>query len=149
MDKTKYKEVDENSGDSSEDSHLLREMAVKARNYVESIRNFPEISELLFADGVGGILALFLAVLVKEEGALDDYLWIVVGDLPSAYFVVDDAETPKQALEVYCELMEDWISAVLSNQDLQNVFPVKAEPTQANANMLLKRIAFIRNELLD
>lgn len=74
------------------------------------------------------------------------FLWVVSEDLPSAYLVTDQAKTPCAALKVYCDLMEDWIRAVSTHGGLSDTFPVSAEPTQANAAMLKKRVAFLREE---
>ena len=73
----------------------------------------------------------------------DKELW-VVGDLPSAYFVVDDVPTPRAALETYCSLMEDWAEQVLSGDQSYESFPVAAEPTEEHARMLLSRVEHLR-----
>ena len=83
--------------------------------------------------------------------ALDDKLWIVVGDLPSAYLVVEPDDSPGDALERYCGLMEDWIAAVRDGADLNNVYPVTAEPTpptRENADLLERRVAFLLAEII-
>ena len=38
----------------------------------------------------------------------DDALWVVVGDLPNAYVIVEPDDDGILALNRYCELMEDW-----------------------------------------
>lgn len=64
--------------------------------------------------------------------------------------VTDNASTPALALEGYCELMEDWISAVRGAGDLSfdDVYPVDASATQGNADDLDGCIAFIRKNIL-
>lgn len=39
---------------------------------------------------------------------MDDRLWVVVRDRPSAYFVSDQTTTSYDAIEFYRELMKDW-----------------------------------------
>jgi hypothetical protein len=46
-------------------------------------------------------------------------------------------------MEIYCELMEDWARAVMAGLSLDDVFPVDAVPTSANAEDLLGRLKFI------
>jgi hypothetical protein len=75
-------------------------------------------------------------------------LWIVVGDLPSAYLVVVPPDSPQSALERYCSLMEEWVAAVRIGGELSDVFPVRADPTIENATMLAERIAFLRREII-
>lgn len=74
-------------------------------------------------------------------------MWVVVGDLPTAYLVVEPEDSPAQALERYCDLMEQWIASVRDGQ-LSEVFPVSAEPTLENADALEKRIAFLLAEII-
>jgi hypothetical protein len=97
---------------------------------------------------VGGVVAIFLIELAARVNATDKELWVVVGDLPSAYMAVDEDETALEALEKYCDLMDQWIAAVRSDNDLDDVFPVEAEPTQENADALQSRIGFLRNEII-
>jgi hypothetical protein len=100
------------------------------------------------ASGVGGLAAVFLFEFKTRIKGTDDKLWVIVGDLPSAYMVVEPNERPQDALEKYCELMEDWIQAVRDSAKLDDVFPVAAEPSLENAELLEKRIAFLLAEII-
>ena len=142
-------------GDDQEDTEKLAEMSKKADNYITSYRWCPDIKEKYFGFGVGGIFAVFLyrfaLPLRWTNGAvtdMDDWLWVIVGDLPSAYLVVDDAPTPGLALGIYCVLMEDWANCILSDNSVENCFPVAASPTKEHAEMLLKRTSWIREEII-
>jgi hypothetical protein len=134
-------------GDSPEDTDALKEMAASARLYLSSFNWCPAMEELFLAFGVGGVVALFLVHFRQKAGATDEFLWVVVGDLPSAYFVVDQARTPTEALNVYCGLMERWVDAVLNGKHLSDVFPVKASPSVEHAALLKKRIEFLRSKI--
>ena len=81
------------------------------------------------------------------DETVDKLIWVIVGDLPSVYL---DAgiKTSKQALTIYCELMREWADDVIQCNDLNNSYPVQAEPTLENAQLLIKKIEFIRIELL-
>ena len=78
----------------------------------------------------------------------DTVVWSVVGDLPSAYFVTDEAETPARALDVYIELMEDWVRAVRGDGDLDDVFPIEAVASMENAALLEVRLRLVRSDLV-
>ena len=104
--------IQEMQGDDQEDTKLLLEMSQKADDYITSFRWCPTIKEKYFGFGVGGIVAVFLYHFDSMINQSDDWLWIVTGDLPSAYFVVDAASSPMEALERYCELMEDWAKSI-------------------------------------
>ena len=92
-------------------------------------------------------LGVFLFEIEPINDDVDNHIWIIVGDLPSVYLDAS-VETGKEALEIYCEIISEWVGNVLKGQSLEESYPVAAEPTQENAELLKKRIAFIRRELL-
>lgn len=149
IDTSSFEPLHEIAGADSEDRQALLDLAEQASSYIKSFRWCPPIEQLLLAFGVGGVVALFLIRFERAIGGGGDReLWIVVGDLPPAYFVTDEARTPAQALEVYCELMEDWADQVLSRGDTTESFPVAVEPTKEHAEMLKSRLEFIRQKLI-
>jgi hypothetical protein len=143
-----FQRVPDIVGDDPEDTALLRGMAQSARDYISSFAWCPEIKQVHLASGVGGLVAVFLFEFNTHIKGTDDKLWVIVGDLPSAYMVVEPNEAPQDALEKYCELMEDWIQAVRNSAKLDDVFPVAAEPSLENAELLEKRIAFLIAETI-
>lgn len=148
MNTQSFQRVPDITGDDDEDTASLREMAISAREYIASFSWCPPIKSMYLAYGVGGIVALFLAEFSRKIQETDDKLWIVVGDLPSAYLVVEPDDSPTQTLERYSELMEEWIAAVRDGRSLRDVYPVSAEPTPENADLLERRIAFLLAEII-
>lgn len=149
IDTSAFQEEFKITGDDPDDTELLREMAIEARAYVEDHDWSPPVTSIHLAFGIGGVVAAFLVQFDEViEDTDDDALWIVVGDLPSAYVVVEPGDDGEAALSRYCELMEDWAFNVLKGHSLDDSFPVAAEATQENAEMLGQRIAFIRTEIL-
>jgi hypothetical protein len=140
--------VEEIVGDDEEDTQLLNEMVEMARNYIASHKWHLPISAMYLVFGIGGIAAVFLVEFEGKIGGTDDRLWIVVGDLPPAYMIVVEDDTAQQALEAYCQLMDDWIAAVSTSGHFGEVFPVSAPPTQEHADMLHDRIEYLRNEIV-
>ena len=102
--------------------------------------------KLAFA--VPGVLGVFLLNLKPARAGVDDTLWVVTGDLPPAYLVCDDAPDWQQALTRYIEEMARWVSAVRTGKELDGVIPVNAPATPANADLLERRLKYIREELL-
>jgi hypothetical protein len=135
-------------GEDEQETTLLREMLDKARGYLQAFHWCPPISEEYLGFGVGKVFVVFLFRFAKPINDIDECLWVVVGDLPSAYFVVDDAPNPRSAAEVYCRIMREWIDAVLNNTPLEDVFPVKADATVEMAQMLDSRLRFIREKVI-
>jgi hypothetical protein len=136
-------------GDDDEDTRLLREMGEEANEFIREHEWCPPIRGFYLAYGIGGVVGLFLVDFAEAiADSPDDSLWIVVGDLPSAYFVSESADTPRAALECYCHIMDDWLAAVMNDTDLEEVYPVEAEPTEQNARELQSRLEFLRTEII-
>jgi len=144
----KFQLVPNISGDDANDTALLLDMARSAREYITAFAWCPPITGLYLAHGVGGIVAVLFIEFARKIKGTDDRLWIIVGDLPSAYLVVEPDDSPGDALERYCGLMEDWIGAVRDGGELNDVYPVSAEPTQENASLLERRVAFLLAEII-
>lgn len=148
IDLKRFQRVPDITGGDHRDTELLKGMAREARDYITSFRWCPQIEAMYLAHGVGGIIALFLAQFSQNIAGTDERLWIVVGDLPSAYMVVEPDDSPPDALERYCGLMEDWIAAVRDKRDLGGVYPVAAKPTAENADLLESRLGFLLAEII-
>jgi hypothetical protein len=150
LDTSTFQRISDIAGDSVDDTTLLREMAANARQYLRSFRWCPKIDAIYLAVGVGGIVAIFYCELREKIGnSDDDALWVVVGDIPSAYLVVEPDDSATEALGRYCDMMEAWAFAVEASTPLAEVFPIEAKPTYDNARSLRERVAFIRSEILD
>lgn len=141
-----FQRVPDITGDDNTDTASLQQMAKSARDYIASFTWCPPIKATYLASGVGAVVAIFLFKFSKKIQQADDQLWVVVGDLPSAYLVVEEDDSP--ALERYCGLMEDWVAAVRDSGALSEVFPVSTEPTVENAESLERRIAFLLAEII-
>jgi hypothetical protein len=135
-------------GESHSETQLLREMLHRAETYIRSFSWCPPLSEEYFAYGVGEVVALFLFRLTSAINETDEWLWVVEGDLPSTYFVVDEAHDSESALTTYCDLMEKWCEAVDQEHLLDDIFPIDAAPTAENSARLRTRINFIRQRIL-
>jgi hypothetical protein len=136
------------AGDSPEDTLLLKAMAAEARIYISSFGWCPSIKDVLLAYGVGEIIAIFLFRFSRTIAERDDELWVIVGDVPSAYLVTDGLAGPKAALAAYCELMNEWVNAVLAKGEMSRVFPIETQPTKENAHALKTRLDFLRERVL-
>jgi hypothetical protein len=149
LDRASFQLLPDIHGEDDEDTALLREMAVEARRFITGHEWCPPIRNLYLAFGVGGVVAVFLVDFTKAiPDSPDDSLWLVVGDLPPAYFVNEEAVTPRAALETYCYIMDDWVAAVVNGTDLEEVYPVDAEANEANARELQSRLDFLRGEII-
>ena len=142
------KPLDEQSCKDNADWKQLFDMRKRAESYLSSHKWCPPIERVFLGYAVPDVIALFLFKMQNKIGGTDDWLWVVEGDVPSAYFVPDRAPDPPSALSVYCEMMESWAHAVLNGATLDNVYPVVAPSTPQFANMLLSRTRFIQERLI-
>jgi hypothetical protein len=143
-----FKEYNAIQGDSSDDTKLLKDMAINARDYISSFQWCPPIDRILLAYGVGGVVAVFLVEFSHPIQFSDKALWVIDGDIPSAYLVTEEINNPSEALKAYCSLMEDWINSVISGKSVKDLFPVRAEATYENAKYLKNRINFIKHDII-
>ena len=135
-------------GEDETDTELLNKMAVQARNYITSFKWCLPITAMYLADGIGGIIAIFLVEFDGKIDGTDDRLWVVVGDLPPAYMVVESDDCAREALERYCLLMDDWVNAVRGNGDFGSAYPVSAPRTEEYADMLQSRLDTLRESII-
>jgi hypothetical protein len=134
--------------ETSEETQQLHALAARANEYIQGQSWCTQIIATYFGAGVGSILGVFLFQFQPWVKQTDEFLWVVVGDLPSAYLVVDNAPEPVAALEQYCNVMDDWISAARAGQGVETVFPVDAHASEDNAMVLARRLLYIRSELV-
>ncbi|MGL6194199.1 MAG: hypothetical protein ACRC2T_05190 [Thermoguttaceae bacterium] len=135
-------------GENNDETLELIKMLKAARDFITSHKWCPEIKYEYFGGGIGGIIAVFLFQFSSSINDQDEWLWVIEGDVPPAYLVVDSANNPCKALDLYCSTMESWSHCVLSGSSTDNEFPVKALPSAENANMLLNRVNFLRKEVI-
>jgi hypothetical protein len=140
--------VEKISGDSKKDTRLLREMYKDACEYLLSFKWCKSIRRAWFGRGVGGIYAVFLFKIAPSSKKVDKLLWVIVGDIPSAYLVVDESATPLAALRNYVELMQEWVDTVKADKSVDDCIPVNAPATLEYANLLRRRLNFMRKEFL-
>jgi hypothetical protein len=97
--------------------------------------------------GIYEKIGIFLFEIEPLNDTIDDFIWVIVGDLPSVY-LDKIVTTAREALETYCELMQQWADNVKNGKSIENCYPVNADTTIENADLLSTRISFIRRELL-
>jgi hypothetical protein len=97
---------------------------------------------------IPGVVGIFLVELKPSEADVDRFIWVIVGDLPSAYLSSIYAKTPREALSGYIGEMSAWISAVEKNEPTDDLIPVNAPPTIQSASSLKTRLEFLIREVL-
>ena len=151
VDTTDFQLIAEPGEDEAEDILLVAQMEDNAKYFLASTV-LPPRKDLLLAYALPGVIALYLAQfetpIPSGESEGDMERWVVVGDLPCMHFQTEGFEKPDQALGLYCALAEEWAEDVVTGRDLDNCYPIAAEPTSELAYMLLSRVRFIREEIV-
>lgn len=131
--------------DDAQERKLLRERADEARAFVARFKWCRSIRKLWFAGGFSHV-AVFLCEIENTASPADDQLWLVVGDVPPAYLVVDDNPSVKAALLSYVYEMRRWVDAVKKRRSVRECIPVNVAPELDNAVQLESRLDFIEKE---
>jgi len=130
------------------DTRLLREMAEEAVRYVRSFRWCIELNEQFFVDGYGGIVALFLFRITIRKVEAPEGVWVVVGDIPSAYLEFEAAPTPHAAFLRYIEGVEEWLTATPEERASGDLIPIEVPPGDEFLDMLRGRMDTLRSLVL-
>jgi hypothetical protein len=136
-------------GDDDTDTSLLREMAQEAARYIHSFEWCAQLKEGFFADGVGGIIGIFLFRADIAKLGNDRWIWVFVGDIPSAYLEVDDEyRSPQDALTRYLEGLTEWIAAHETGLSVDGLIPIICPSDPASLKDLAMRIETMRLNIL-
>ena len=132
-----------------EDAELYQRMIEEATQFMEGFRWCGKVERLSGGLAVPGVIAVFLATITPAEDGVDSLLWVVVGDVPPAYLVLDDAPDSRQALIAYIECMEEWVRAARAAEGVDDLIPVNVAPTPENAELLASRLAFLQEHVVE
>ena len=127
----------------------VRELADEAKSFVASHDWCEKVTAVRLAWAVAGVVGVFEVDLKPDRSGVDSTLWVVVGDIPPAYLVQDEAPTWREVLRVYVAEMSRWVHAVKRGLPLDDLIPVAAEPSLEHAEMLAGRLAFIESEIIE
>jgi hypothetical protein len=139
--------IQDMNGDNAVDTALLREMCADAKQYLESFDWCEVAGPVYWGGGIGKIFSVFVFEIASVAADVDRLLWVVVGDVPPLYFVLDDCRSPSDVLDKYMELMEQWIELARQGRTSDALLPTSVEPTPEWAASLAKRLQFIRTSV--
>lgn len=148
-DLTSVVRIDEMKGENEEETLGLKLMLEEAHAFLSSFNWCTRIEESYFGFGYAGIVAVFLFRINQVRSDVDDWLWVVVGDLPPAYLVTEGNLTPDLALDGYINEMTKWVQAMQHGCSVEDLIPVNVPPTQENAEALEGRLSALRRIIKD
>ena len=136
---------------SIESKEFLLESYDEAKSYLEGFSWLDGIKETYVGMCFDGILCVFLfdcELTIEKEIEDDNYVWVIVGDLPPSYITSEDAPNPACALDGYVGAMYEWVKAAESGDSVSDLIPVNVEATPENSALLKSRLEFIDQEIL-
>ncbi len=123
------------------------QLLVESENYLLSHPWCERIEGGWLAISWGNILCVFLHKIISKNQEVDDYVWMVVGDIPPAYIDIESAKDPLEVLECYVGIMSDWVECVELGNSIEDCYPIEVPETKEYASMLKARLKFISEEL--
>lgn len=148
LDMTKVSPADTMKGEDDEETALLKKMLQEASDYICSFAWCAGIKESYLGIGIGGVIGVFLFKIRPSREEVDEWLWVIVGDLPSAYITIEESPNPACALDSYIGAMTKWVDAVKAGETVNELIPVNVPPTLEYAKMLESRLEFLDKEVL-
>ena len=130
------------------DKAALLSMHREAVSFLQFYNWCDEIIETYVGLFSPGIIGVFLFKILPSRDDVDDWVWVVVGDLPPAYITCDDAPNPATALDGYIGAMTDWVGAAERGESVDELIPVNVPATKENAESLRKRLQFLDDRIL-
>lgn len=144
----KLSSIDEIQGDDEVETSQLKALAERAKNFILGFRWCKGIVESYYGGGVDNIVAVLLFKIEPGIVGVDEWLWVIVGDLPPAYLVTDVAPESASALKAYVREMRRWVEAVNSGNSTKELIPVNAPATPQYAQMLKSRLDTLEEEFI-
>lgn len=138
-----------------EEAEGIAKLAQEAEAFLSSHKWCHEIISGYFDRGWSGIVGVFYFNIEPGESNADNSVWVIVGDLPPAYIVVDECPNGAAAIDGYVGEMRRWVDAVKNSKPVNNLIPVlrrgsfvSVESTTEFAEMLESRLDVIDREIL-
>jgi hypothetical protein len=123
-------------------------MATEAKAFILAFDWCKGVKDIYFGFGIGDVVGVFFLRIVPANDGVDECLWVIVGDIPSAYLVTDESRTPSDALRTYIAKMREWVAAAEAGQPVDELIPVRVPATRDTALALKKRLDFLEGEIL-
>lgn len=95
-----------------------------------------------------GVVGVFLFKVKPASEDIDEWLWVVVGDLPPLYLTCEDCPNAACALDAYIGAMQEWIEAAESGASISELVPVNVPATPENAQILKSRLTMLDERVL-
>ena len=134
--------------ENDQETNGLKGVLKDATDYIRSFRWCAGVEESFLGIGIARVIGVFLFRIRPAQEQVDDWVWVIVGDLPYAYITTENAPNPATALDAYIGAMEEWVDAAKVGRSVADLIPVNVEPSPEYAGMLEGRLQFLDREIL-
>jgi hypothetical protein len=137
-----------NAGASDPDARSIEKFHAEARAFLEYYDWCETITEEYVGMVYPGIVGVFLFRFVPTRKDVDEWVWVITGDLPPAYITCEESPNPATALDAYIGAMLEWVKAVDDGAPTDQLIPVNVAPSKDNAARLKMRLDFLDEKIL-
>jgi hypothetical protein len=130
-----------------EEFQCILDLYNKSKRYLENFDWCKRVIKGWYDFGIYDKLGVFLFNIEPAKENVDNYIWIISGDLPTVY-LDKSIKTGIEALTVYCDLMSEWAENVINGRSLEGCYPIPVEHTIENAEILVNRVNFIKENFI-
>lgn len=123
-------------------------LAEEANSFLKSHKWCESIKKQWLVAEWENLLIVFFFEIIPDSTDTDDRVWVIVGDLPPAYIDIQSATNETEAIQVYTEIMDDWVQCVKNRQSTEDCYPINVPPENKYAEMLDTRLQLIRKYIL-
>ena len=92
------------------DGHI-KSALVEAEHFLTAHQWASSIQARYLGAAIEGVIYVFLFGIEATQADVDEFVWVIVGDVPPAYITCEDAPNPYGAVDGYLGAMEDWVRA--------------------------------------
>lgn len=126
----------------------IESMYSEAKDFLEFYDWCSEIRSAYVGFLYPGIVGVFLFQILPTRQDVDEWVWVVVGDLPPAYLTTEDCPNPATALDGYIGAMMEWVHAAQNGESVADLIPVNVPATKENGDILKTRLDFLDQRIL-
>lgn len=145
---SKVTEVNKFRNQLVEDIDNFEEFFSNAKSEIEYYDWCLEILESYVGMFFAGIVGVFLFKIKPSSPNVDNWLWVVVGDLPPIYITCENSPNAANALDAYIGAMEEWVQAASQGDSVEGLIPVNVPANKENAEALGTRLKLLDEMIL-
>jgi hypothetical protein len=119
----------------------------ESKEYLISQSWCKSVSDGWLFTNLGKVLCIFLYRIDNLQSPEDDLLWVLVGDFPPMYLDTLNVSDTQDVVEVYVDLVNDWIKHVELGESMDDCFPLKSDHSSESIQSLKKRLNLLKNSI--